>query len=59
MNTTANKVVNADKRLDIAADKKLNIVANKTVNTDKKQNAVAEQSILIKDQIISWTKLGS
>ena len=53
MNTTANKVVNADKRLDIAADKKLNIVANKTVNTDKKQNAVAEQSILIKDQIIS------
>ena len=35
MNAIANKAVDADKRQDIAAYKKLNIVADKTVNANK------------------------
>ena len=59
LNSAADKAVNNDKRLDSAADKKLNIVTNKAIDANKKQdttagkqpNAMAEPSMLIKDQI--------
>ena len=35
LNIIANKAINANKKQDNAANKKLNAVANKTVNTNK------------------------
>ena len=51
-NIIADKAIDADKRWDIAANKKLNTVADKTVDTKKEYDIAAEPSILIKDQII-------
>ena len=39
MNAIANKVVNADKKRDIAADKKINAVADKAIDADKRWDA--------------------
>ena len=65
LNAAVNKAIDADKRQVTIADKELNVAADKAVDSDKRWNAVAgkypnavvEPSILIKDQIIRWTKL--
>ena len=66
MNAVADKAVNTDKERDIAANKKVNATADEAVDADtredviagKQLNAAAKLSILIKDQITRWTKLG-
>ena len=55
--TLANKAVNTDKKWDTTVDKELNTKADKIVNADKRQDAAVEPSMLIKDQMIRWTKL--
>ena len=65
MNATANNAIDADKRKDTVAHKKLNVVADKVINIDKRQDATAgkqlnitvEPLMLIKDQIIRRIKL--
>ena len=51
LNTTADKAVNADKKQDIVADKKLNAVVDNTINTNKRWDTTAEPLMLIKDHI--------
>ena len=47
--TIADKAVNANKRWNTIADKKLNTATDKTINADKGQNATAVPLIQIKD----------
>ena len=48
-NIVANEAVDANKKRDSSADKKLNAAADKAVNIDKTQDTIAELSILIND----------
>lgn len=43
LNTTIEKVINADKEYNTSANKKLNNITNKTINADKKRNAIVNQ----------------
>ena len=52
LDIVADKAINANKKQDIVADKKLNAAADKAINTNKKQDTTAKLSMLIKDQII-------
>ena len=52
MNAIADKAINANKKQDSVADKKLNIATDKAINTKKRQDTTSESLMLIKDQII-------
>ena len=59
VDTSADKVVNADKGQDYIAYKKLNAVANKVVGTNTRQNIATKSLILIKNKIARRKKLTS
>ena len=64
LNTVIDKAFDIDKRRDIAADKNINTITDNAVIANKRQhtsaskqlNAAAEPLMLIKNQIIRWTK---
>ena len=59
LDIATDKAIDANKRQNTIAIKKLNTAADKTVNTNKRQDIATELSMLIKDQIIRQTNLES
>ena len=49
LDTATNKAVTAYKRWNIVVEQKLNAIVDEAINTQKKQDAIAKASMLIKN----------